>query len=384
MRRTLLGLAALFSKAAFISSALAPPAAANGYRVQLAAYRTEARALSGWAQLRSAHSDLLGSFEPILDWAELGPGQGSYLRLQVGPFGTAAEADSLCSELRRRGASCLLVEGLAEPAPPPVANRQASNPQTQSGDLHVRVAELEDEVLELKVDSLQRTLTQLEQQLQDEKENGSEPATVPGQKTEITVEKGPVPPPPNMSQAPDQLDEGPVPSRGFVQAVVGATFDPHTDVIAGGAVGFRVTHNLDITGEAGYLRDVTTEPIFYSDELIQVGRRDPTFYAMGGIRYVMPLAGWAQPYVDAGLGVARVEPAFYAEFGGRDVTPDFRVIDWLPEAKNTSALLWSLGGGASIGRYRGLALDLGYRYLVIEGGTVLSVHRVHIGIGYAF
>jgi hypothetical protein len=381
MRRKHLELAFLFSIAAFVSSALAPPAAANGYRVQLAAYRTEARARSGWAQLNSAHSDLLGSFEPILEWAELGPGQGSYVRLQVGSFGTAAEADSLCKELRSRGASCHLVM-LAEPVNPTVSNGPVSNPQSQSEDLAARVEELEDEVLELKLESLQRKVTQLEAQIQ----SGEKEPLVPPEPEAKSEQNTPVSPSPNVSgEAAGQIDEGvPAPSRGYVEAIIGATFDPQTEVIAGGAVGFRVARNLDITGEAGYLRDVTTDPIFLSLPPIEISWSVPAFYAMGGVRYVMPLPGWAQPYVDAGLGLARLEPRFRAQYGGRDVTPDLRVIGLLPELEGTSELLWCLGGGVSIARYRGLALDMGYRYLAIEGGSGVSVHRVQVGIGYAF
>jgi opacity protein-like surface antigen len=105
---------------------------------------------------------------------------------------------------------------------------------------------------------------------------------------------------------------------------------------------------------------------------------------MGGIRYRVPFEGWAQPYFDAGLGVANLEPVFHGTSQGRDITRDLRVIGIPSQTLKTWELMWSVGGGGTVGRYRGIALDFGYRFLAIDGTTVAHIHRVQVGIGYAF
>jgi SPOR domain len=81
--------------------------ATGGPKVQIAAYSSEQNALDAWAVLQGRHRDLLGGYQPLIDTAVLA--SGTFYRLQIGPFGTDAEARSLCDSLRGRQVDCVIV-----------------------------------------------------------------------------------------------------------------------------------------------------------------------------------------------------------------------------------------------------------------------------------
>ncbi|HZS83994.1 MAG TPA: SPOR domain-containing protein [Stellaceae bacterium] len=82
--------------------------AAGGYRLQLAALRSEEAARHEWEALRAAHRDLLGALEARWPRADLGA-RGTFYRVQAGPIADAAKAEQLCAELRHRNVACILV-----------------------------------------------------------------------------------------------------------------------------------------------------------------------------------------------------------------------------------------------------------------------------------
>ena len=85
------------------------PAAANGgYRLQLAALRSEDAARKQWGKLKQAHKDLLGQLAGTWPRADLGE-RGVFYRLQAGPIADGAAAERLCGELKRRNVGCVLV-----------------------------------------------------------------------------------------------------------------------------------------------------------------------------------------------------------------------------------------------------------------------------------
>ena len=81
--------------------------AAGGSKVQIAAFGSEGNALDAWAFLKGSHPDLLSDYQPIIDTATLET--GTFYRLQIGPFGSEAEAKGLCDNLRSRQVDCLVV-----------------------------------------------------------------------------------------------------------------------------------------------------------------------------------------------------------------------------------------------------------------------------------
>lgn len=84
------------------------PAAAGGYRIQLAALRSEPDARREWQRIQSANSDLLGNLSMNVERADLGD-RGVFYRLQAGPLEDKALADLLCGKLKGRNLACLVV-----------------------------------------------------------------------------------------------------------------------------------------------------------------------------------------------------------------------------------------------------------------------------------
>ncbi|MEM8744079.1 MAG: SPOR domain-containing protein [Pseudomonadota bacterium] len=93
----------------------APPAAAprpasggGGYRIQLAALRSDAEAQATWKRLRAKHGALLGSYQPNIVKTELG-GLGTFYRVQLGPFPDKAATQQLCKNFKSGGLDCFLL-----------------------------------------------------------------------------------------------------------------------------------------------------------------------------------------------------------------------------------------------------------------------------------
>lgn len=79
------------------------------WRVQIAALRSEAKALSEWERFRRAHPDLLGALVLEIQRADLGSEKGIFYRLRAGPLADRTAAASLCVQLKVRGLGCLVV-----------------------------------------------------------------------------------------------------------------------------------------------------------------------------------------------------------------------------------------------------------------------------------
>ena len=93
--------------------ASAPPTSAGastGYRVQLAAARTQEKAEAEWQRLRKLHPDLLGNLALTVNRADLGSTKGVFYRLRVGPLNHEGSARKLCTNLAKRKVACLLVK----------------------------------------------------------------------------------------------------------------------------------------------------------------------------------------------------------------------------------------------------------------------------------
>jgi cell division septation protein DedD len=80
----------------------------TGYLVQLAALRSMSAAEGEWSRLKRRHEDILGQFEPVLQPVDLGS-KGKFVRVQVGPFANAQEADAVCQALRAQKQDCVVV-----------------------------------------------------------------------------------------------------------------------------------------------------------------------------------------------------------------------------------------------------------------------------------
>lgn len=84
-------------------------AAGSGFRIQLAAVKSEADAKAEWTRLQKAHADLLGGLAPTIQRADLGA-QGIFYRIQGGPLASAEAAQALCDKLKAKDQACLVVK----------------------------------------------------------------------------------------------------------------------------------------------------------------------------------------------------------------------------------------------------------------------------------
>jgi len=87
---------------------LLPHAADTGhYLVQLSAQRSETEAEASFRSLQTKYPNVLGGRQPIINRADKGE-KGIFYRAQLGPFGTAEEANQLCNNLKAAGGQCFV------------------------------------------------------------------------------------------------------------------------------------------------------------------------------------------------------------------------------------------------------------------------------------
>jgi hypothetical protein len=85
----------------------AKAAGPGGYRVQLAAVRSQDAAAAEWAKLQKANPEL-GSLQLNVVQVEL-PDKGTFYRVQAGPLSDQGSADQLCGALKARSQGCIVV-----------------------------------------------------------------------------------------------------------------------------------------------------------------------------------------------------------------------------------------------------------------------------------
>lgn len=77
------------------------------FRVQLAAVREESDARRAWSLFQEQLGAYVGGLEPFFEMAETS--NGTFYRVQIGPFADSGEANSLCVELKKQDVSCFVV-----------------------------------------------------------------------------------------------------------------------------------------------------------------------------------------------------------------------------------------------------------------------------------
>jgi len=88
-------------------AATTPPATGGGYAVQLSSQRSEAEAQSAYREMQGRFPSQLANRTPIIRRADLGA-KGTYYRTLVGPFASHEEAETMCSNLKAAGGSCIV------------------------------------------------------------------------------------------------------------------------------------------------------------------------------------------------------------------------------------------------------------------------------------
>jgi cell division septation protein DedD len=77
------------------------------FRVQLAAVREEAAAHRAWDLFLADLGFVLSDVQPYFERAETA--NGTFYRVQIGPFATQQAAESRCEQLKQRNASCFVI-----------------------------------------------------------------------------------------------------------------------------------------------------------------------------------------------------------------------------------------------------------------------------------
>lgn len=375
-----------FTFACIAFGALSGEARQDGYKVQLAAYRSHATASAGWDHLRRAHPNVLASLQVAIEKVNLGPKRGIFYRLRVGAFPTASEAEALCNQLRSLGQDCFVV------------------PPSKDTEIILRVEELQRDVDE-KFVTLEEKLDTIDQTLQ-ESATVTRDSGVPSYQYDSSPDDGTVdtssPPGEQYPAEPTPVGDNrpetrPEPLRGLVEGILGFTFETESGAVGAGAIGFNVTPRLQIYGEFGYMRNVLPrseqdvwDAVVADIPGAAIDSSAPFFYGLGGVRFTIT-TGSAQPYVVAGAGFAVGRQERTILLDGQDFTRDFRIVneDFVRTSDQTGPLV-SVGGGVDIRFGKNITLDLGYRYqrLFVEGiffeDDPLDVSRVQFGLGYVF
>jgi hypothetical protein len=79
----------------------------GGYLVQISSQRSESDARASFRALQGKYPQVLRGRQAIVRRADLGS-RGVYYRAMVGPFGSAAEANQLCRDLKAAGGQCII------------------------------------------------------------------------------------------------------------------------------------------------------------------------------------------------------------------------------------------------------------------------------------
>ncbi len=78
------------------------PITGGNYLIQTASFSSEAEAQASFQQLQARHPNLLGTYSPLIQQANLGD-RGTYYRLRIGPIETRSQASQLCNSLISAG-----------------------------------------------------------------------------------------------------------------------------------------------------------------------------------------------------------------------------------------------------------------------------------------
>jgi opacity protein-like surface antigen len=189
--------------------------------------------------------------------------------------------------------------------------------------------------------------------------------------------------------------------RAYVQGIVGAAFAAETDVIYGGSVGVPVANHVELFGEIGRLRNAigpdlsdrlaaseaairaSTTAQFGQEFTVDFDARVPTWYGIGGIRYVWPVRGTLRPYVEAAAGFARLDPEVHLSINSQPLDAEAAGLTGIgPDLQRIESAAAG-GAGVSFTFWR-IRVEGGYRYMRIFGDDAVNVHGVHAGVGWRF
>ncbi|GLK67553.1 SPOR domain-containing protein [Hansschlegelia plantiphila] len=89
------------------AAAPARATAGGGFVVQVTSQRSEQDARNAYASLQKKFPQVLGSYQASIQPATVAD-RGTYYRVRVGPFGSSADASTVCTNLRAAGGDCVV------------------------------------------------------------------------------------------------------------------------------------------------------------------------------------------------------------------------------------------------------------------------------------
>jgi opacity protein-like surface antigen len=170
----------------------------------------------------------------------------------------------------------------------------------------------------------------------------------------------------------------------------------------GGEVGVTIRPNVQVFFEIGSARDVATsdlgtaaQKIATSLSQIQSGVgfsvKEPATFGVGGVRYLIPMADTKlQPYILAGLGIAKVSRNVKFTVDGADVTanlsqPQYGIVLGGDLSGDFTRGMVTLGAGVVYPVWHQVIADFQFRYgRIFAPDQGINLSRAGIGIGIVF
>jgi opacity protein-like surface antigen len=189
------------------------------------------------------------------------------------------------------------------------------------------------------------------------------------------------------------------PSSGYIEAVAQSAFGNVTSQSYGGELGFNAFQDFQIFFEGGQTRDVaptalgaTAQSVAGALSLTQANVgfsvKEPVTFGAAGVKYLIPVAGKAQPYIMGGLGIAKIKKDVKFTIGGTDVTsnlPQYTVTLGTDLSGSETKPILTLGAGVAWAAWQHLVIDLQYRYgRLFASDEGINVNRAGIGLGLRF
>jgi hypothetical protein len=210
----------------------------------------------------------------------------------------------------------------------------------------------------------------------------------------------------------------------FVMSIAASAFAQSERVYIGGAGGFavtpentsgavmleggvRVAPHLFVFGDLGQYHDVQPSDVqpnidLATEQLSTTGLntigtgRVPATFALGGLRYELPLVHGFMPYALGGLGMAHLSPTATFTYSsgtlsdgstpivGQDITSEVESNGSFTPPPSSTALMYSFGGGVQIPVFGSWTADVGYRFSRIEADSPINAQGMTFGLGYRF
>jgi opacity protein-like surface antigen len=205
------------------------------------------------------------------------------------------------------------------------------------------------------------------------------------------------PPTPPPSTSSGTSTSGSVASRLFLIGDGGiALGDEHKAGTFSGDVGVRIMSHLQVMGEFGRFTNIIPNSLNQDLSLTSLTLADqigapvtitqaavPVRYGLGLVQVDLMKIGTATPYIEAGLGEARVSSHFSAESSGTSFSSQVLSTVTLPST-GTDRMV-AAGAGVTFRVTKRVGAIVGYRYAQIgTSGSKLDTSRVFGGVRFGF